>query len=88
MANPQNPHPQSSPRPGKPSPSVDEQNRKHRNASNEPVEGNEDESVEIGDPVPENDRTIKASRTSPGETGEDEDLPDDEDGIEGRGGPH
>jgi hypothetical protein len=36
--------------------------------------------VEIGDPVPEDNRTIKARRT--GETGEDEDLPDDDGSIE------
>jgi hypothetical protein len=33
-------------------------------------------SVEIGDPVPEDDRTTKARDT--GATGEDEDLPDDD----------
>jgi hypothetical protein len=43
--------------------------------------------VEIGDPVPEEDRPIKASRVSPGETGEDEDLPD-ENGVEGSKGRH
>ncbi|MBB6095561.1 hypothetical protein HNQ60_004451 [Povalibacter uvarum] len=51
--------------------------------------------VEIGDPVPEGDRTIKADRGSAratgrqGETGEDEDLPDADRGVEGtRGGKH
>lgn len=56
--------------------------------------------VEIGEPVPEPDRTIKADRVKvdrgdsttarggQGETGEDEDLPDDE-GVEGtRGEKH
>ena len=33
-----------------------------------------DDRVEIGDPVPEHDRTIKAND----ETGEDEDFPDDD----------
>lgn len=40
--------------------------------------------VEIGDPVPERDRTVRADNRGQGETGEDEDLPDD-DGIEGSG---
>jgi hypothetical protein len=35
--------------------------------------------VEIGDPVPEDNRTIRAR----GETGEDEDLPEDDGNIEG-----
>jgi len=35
--------------------------------------------VEIGDPVPEDNRTIRAR----GETGEDEDLPEDNGDIEG-----
>lgn len=39
--------------------------------------------VEIGDPVPERERTIRATRGGQGETGEDEDLPDDDGGIEG-----
>jgi hypothetical protein len=34
--------------------------------------------VEIGDPVPEDDRTVRAG----GETGEDEDLPPDNGNIE------
>lgn len=42
--------------------------------------------VEVGDPVPEDDRTIRADNRSRdenrGETGEDEDLPE-ADGIEG-----
>ena len=37
------------------------------------------EGVEIGDPVPEDNRTIRAR----GETGEDEDLPEDTGDIEG-----
>jgi hypothetical protein len=44
--------------------------------------------VEIGDPVPEDQRKIKASRVSPGETGEDEDLPDDSGGEEGTSERH
>jgi hypothetical protein len=40
-------------------------------------EESEDGNVEIGDPVPEDNRTIRA-----GETGEDEDLPDDDGDIE------
>lgn len=38
----------------------------------------DEDDVEIGDPVPEDDRTIKAD-----ETGEDEDLPEDDGDIEG-----
>jgi len=38
----------------------------------------EEGNVEIGDPVPEDNRTIRAR----GETGEDEDLPDDDGDIE------
>ncbi len=38
--------------------------------------------VEIGDPVPEGDRTVRADNRGQGETGEDEDLPDTG-GIEG-----
>jgi len=41
-----------------------------------------EDQVEIGDPVPEQDRTIKASRISPGEAGEDEDLPDGDGNLE------
>lgn len=49
--------------------------------------------VEIGDPVPESDRTITADRgdstRARGETGEDEDLPDDDGNVEGtRDGRH
>lgn len=40
------------------------------------------DNVEIGDPIPEDDRTIKAR--GEGETGEDEDLPADDGDIEGR----
>ena len=40
------------------------------------------DSVEIGDPVPEDDRTVRADNRGEGETGEDEDLPDT-DGVEG-----
>ena len=36
------------------------------------------DNVEIGDPVPEDDRTVRAG----GETGEDEDLPTDDGNIE------
>lgn len=46
-------------------------------------ERDESNGVEIGDPVPENDRTIRATGTGQGETGEDEDLPDDDGSIEG-----
>ena len=47
----------------------------------ESIDGPVDESdgVEIGDPVPEDDRTIRAG----GETGEDEDLPTDDGNVEG-----
>ena len=38
----------------------------------------EEGNVEIGDPVPEDNRTIRVR----GETGEDEDLPDDDGDIE------
>jgi hypothetical protein len=48
---------------------------------NQPVDENVEtpDRVEIGDPVPEDDRTIRAR----GETGEDEDLPPDDGDIEG-----
>ena len=39
--------------------------------------------VEIGDPVPEDDRTVRVRGRAGGETGEDEDLPDDTGDIEG-----
>jgi len=43
--------------------------------------GDRDDNVEIGDPVPENDRTLRASRNGlsngQGETGEDEGLAGD-----------
>ncbi len=51
--------------------------------SDEEDERNESpDNVEIGDPVPENQRTVRATRGA-GETGEDEDLPSDDGGIEG-----
>ena len=56
-----------------------EQKRGSNRDTPDPIEeGPHDGKVEIGDPVPEDDRTIRAT----GETGEDEDLPAD-DGQEG-----
>jgi hypothetical protein len=46
-------------------------------SQNEP-DVDETDNVEIGDPVPEGDRTIRAGE----ETGEDEDLPTDDGDIE------
>ena len=46
-------------------------------SSDEEIESGD--GVEIGDPVPEDNRTIRAR----GETGEDEDLPEDTGDIEG-----
>jgi hypothetical protein len=49
----------------------------------ENVKDDRDDNVEVGDPVPENDRTIRASRNGQGlsngqgETGEDEGLSGD-----------
>jgi hypothetical protein len=51
--------------------------RREAQSIDEDVEKPDD--VEIGDPVPEDDRTIRAR----GETGEDEDLPADDGDIEG-----
>ena len=56
------------------------------------------ENVEIGEPVPDDKQTTRADdrttrnptrqmRGQQGETGEDEDLPDDEGDIEGSGTP-
>ena len=52
-----------------------------RQRQNQPIDEDVEkpDNVEIGDPVPEDDRTIKAQ----GETGEDEDLPPDDGNIEG-----
>lgn len=59
------------------------------------IDRGDPDQVEIGDPVPEDDRTIRArgrgetgededlpGTSRRGETGEDEDLPDDDAGIE------
>jgi hypothetical protein len=50
--------------------------RSNRNQDRDQERDTNPDSVEIGDPVPEDDRTIKARDT--GETGEDEDLPNDD----------
>jgi hypothetical protein len=52
-----------------------------RQRQNQPIDEDVEkpDSVEIGDPIPEDDRTIRAE----GETGEDEDLPSDDGNIEG-----
>jgi hypothetical protein len=54
--------------------------RSDRNQNHDQERDGSPDRVEIGDPVPENDRTIKARDT--GETGEDEDLPNDDARIE------
>jgi hypothetical protein len=54
--------------------------QRQRQSTDEGVEKPDD--VEIGDPIPEDDRTIRAG----GETGEDEDLPQDDGDIEGSSG--
>ena len=83
MANPQNPNPPtyspSKKKPGTFVPNPEEKQEQRQGA----------DKVEIGDPVPEKDRTTRASdptrtaRGGQGETGEDEDLPDDDGGVEG-----
>jgi hypothetical protein len=52
-----------------------------RQGQNTPIDEDVEkpDQVEIGDPVPEDDRTVRAR----GETGEDEDLPTDDGDIEG-----
>ena len=54
----------------------DQRDMQTTDSGDEDVENSDD--VEIGDPVPEDNRTIRAR----GETGEDEDLPDDGGDIE------
>jgi hypothetical protein len=51
----------------------------HQSQSSTDEEIENGDGVEIGDPVPEDNRTIRAR----GETGEDEDLPEDDGNIEG-----
>ena len=51
----------------------------HQNQSSTDEDIENEGGVEIGDPVPEDNRTIRAR----GETGEDEDLPEDDGNIEG-----
>ncbi len=105
MANSQNPQPPtyrpSKREPGKFVPNQDETQRQGQGTQPDPdrrddaskgAERNADK-VEIGEPVPEKDRTPRASeradvrdgqvRRGQGETGEDEDLPDDDSGVEG-----
>ena len=72
-------------KPGTFIPNPDEAQERRKKAEQQP--GNADQ-VEIGDPVPENDRVTRANEPrstarGQGETGEDEDLPDDTGGIEG-----
>jgi hypothetical protein len=85
MANPQNPNPPTySPSKKKSGTFVPNPDEKQ-----EQTQGQGPDHVEIGDPVPEKDRTTRASdptratRGGQGETGEDEDLPDDDGSIEG-----
>jgi hypothetical protein len=76
--------------------SMKEQNeREQRDAMRSPQRQDDDveetsdaDGVEIGDPVPEGDRTIRASRPGTSETGEDEDLPPDDGDIEGGSARH
>lgn len=66
--------------PPPPAPGQDKSEQDVRDMSqsqNEP-DVDETDNVEIGDPVPEGDRTIRAGE----ETGEDEDLPTDDGDIE------
>ena len=53
-----------------------------RQRQNQPIDEDVEkpDNVEIGDPVPEDDRTIRSREQ--GETGEDEDLPPDDGNIE------
>lgn len=85
MANPQNPNPPTySPSGQKPGTFVPNPEEKQ-----DQTQAQGPDHVEIGEPVPEKDRTPRASgpsqtvRGGQGETGEDEDLPDDAGGVEG-----
>jgi hypothetical protein len=60
------------------------QNQTAKGSPGDIDDGPDRDNVEIGDPVPEDDRTIRTG----GETGEDEDLPDDQGDIEGGGRQH
>lgn len=73
----------------RPAPTTDEEAAKSRSRQKQaqPGRGQEQdqeqedvERVEIGDPVPEDNRTVRAREQ--GETGEDEDLPTDDDSVE------
>jgi hypothetical protein len=95
MANSQNPNPPTfRPSKTKSGTFVPNSEKKGKGANQENAD-----KVEIGDPVPEEDRTTRAAERGDrtrgsqtrgqGETGEDEDLPDDGGGIEGtRGDRH
>ncbi|HEY6644274.1 hypothetical protein [Povalibacter sp.] len=88
MANPQNPNPPTfSPARSKPETFIP---NPIPNSQEKQEQRQDADQVEIGDPVPEKDRTTRASdptvRGGQGETGEDEDLPDDDGGIEGSSG--
>lgn len=66
-----------------------EQNARELNQTDESGAQDSDQTpdrVEIGDPVPEADRTTRAR--GQGETGEDEDLPDDDGSMETTGARH
>jgi hypothetical protein len=85
MPNTRNPSetqtPQSGGRPGQSQDSGRQRQGNQNQAQGENQIDDHDENVEIGDPVPENDRTIRASRNGlsngQGETGEDEGLSGD-----------
>jgi hypothetical protein len=81
MPNPQNPGTQ------KPGPHVSKDSgpgaHQLQNAPEQDEdERDESERVEIGDPIPEDQRTVRASGGQD-ETGEDEDLPQDDGNVEG-----
>jgi hypothetical protein len=71
---------QSKRNPPPPAPGEDKSKQDVRDMSQKHDEPDVDETdnVEIGDPVPEDNRTIRANE----ETGEDEDLPPDDGNIE------
>lgn len=91
MPNTRNPSGTQTPDSGRPGQSQESGRQWQGNQSQEKGEDaidDRDDNVEVGDPVPENDRTIRASRdgqglsNGQGETGEDEGLSGDADDDE------
>lgn len=80
MPNPRNPS-ETQMRPGQSQDSGRQWQGSQNQEQDENAIDDRDDNVEVGDPVPENDRTIRASRNGlsngQGETGEDEGLAGD-----------